>query len=57
MSNLWNKLALTESAELQAFKPYIYGREKQRLVNFFMALHNDFEAIRGRILHLTPSNC
>lgn len=32
MSDLWDQLALTESAELKAFKPYIVRREEQRLV-------------------------
>src|SRR5581483_12044726 len=34
MSDLWDQLALTESAELKAFKPYISRREEQRLVQF-----------------------
>ncbi|XP_019425863.1 PREDICTED: uncharacterized protein LOC109334254 [Lupinus angustifolius] len=54
MTNLWDQLALTESAELQAFTPYTDRREQQRLVQFLMALRNDFEGLRGSILHRTP---
>ncbi|XP_073036801.1 uncharacterized protein [Primulina eburnea] len=54
MTNLWDQLALTESAELRAFEPYISRREAQRLVQFLMALRNDFEGLRGTILHRSP---
>ncbi|XP_075489501.1 uncharacterized protein LOC142528343 [Primulina tabacum] len=54
MSSLWDQLALTESAELRAFSPYIARREEQRLVQFLMALRNDFEGLRGTILHRNP---
>ena len=54
MSDLWDQLALTESAELKAFKPYTDRREEQRLVQFLMALRSDFEGLRGSILHRTP---
>ncbi|KAJ9553465.1 hypothetical protein OSB04_017510 [Centaurea solstitialis] len=54
MFDLWDQLALTESAELKAFKPYISRREEQRLVQFLMALRSDFEGLRGTILHRTP---
>ena len=54
MSNLWDQLSLTESAELQGFAPYITRREEQRLVQFLMALRDDFEGLRGSILHRNP---
>ncbi|XP_062111046.1 uncharacterized protein LOC133822654 [Humulus lupulus] len=54
MSNLWDQLALTESAELRAFAPYIARREAQRLVQFFMALRDEFEGLHGTILHRSP---
>ena len=54
MSDLWDQLALTEPAELKAFRPYISRREEQRLVQFLMALRSDFEGLRGTILHRTP---
>jgi hypothetical protein len=54
MSNLWDQLALMESAELKAVKAYIDQREEQRLVQFLMALRDDFEGLRGSILHRTP---
>ncbi|XP_062075565.1 uncharacterized protein LOC133779645 [Humulus lupulus] len=54
MSNLWDQLALTESAELQAFAPYISRRDAQCLVQFLMALRDEFEGLRGKILHHNP---
>ncbi|KAJ9562057.1 hypothetical protein OSB04_007217 [Centaurea solstitialis] len=54
MSDLWDQLALTETAKLKAFKPYISRREEQCLVQFLMALRSDFEGLRGTILHRTP---
>ncbi|KAL6509554.1 hypothetical protein OROGR_022864 [Orobanche gracilis] len=54
MTVLWDQLAVTETAELRAFEPYIGRREEQRLVQFLMALRTDFELIRGSILHRTP---
>ncbi|TLX69530.1 hypothetical protein E9993_22940, partial [Labilibacter sediminis] len=54
MSDLWDQLALTEPAELKAFKPYVDRRESQRLVQFLMALRSDFEGLRGSILHRNP---
>ncbi|XP_062109593.1 uncharacterized protein LOC133821122 [Humulus lupulus] len=53
MTNLWDQLALTESAELRAFAPYIARREEQRLVQFLMALRGDIEGLRGSIFHHT----
>ncbi|KAH6833288.1 glucan synthase-like 12 [Perilla frutescens var. hirtella] len=49
-----NSIAMTESAELRVFPPYIARCEEQRLVQFFMALRDDFEALRGNILHCSP---
>jgi hypothetical protein len=54
MSNLWDQLALMESAELKAIKAYTDQREEQRLVQFLMALRDDFEGLRGGILHHNP---
>ena len=54
MTDLWDQLALTESTELWAFAPYISSREEQRLVQFFMALRDDFEGLCGSILHCSP---
>ncbi|XP_062114820.1 uncharacterized protein LOC133827805 [Humulus lupulus] len=54
MSNLWDQLALTESTELRAFSPYIAWRDAQRLVQFLMALRDEFEGLRGTILHRNP---
>jgi hypothetical protein len=57
MTDLWDQLALTESAELKACGAYIKHKEQQRLVQFLTALRNDFEGLRGSILHcsLLPS--
>ncbi|KZV19737.1 hypothetical protein F511_28599 [Dorcoceras hygrometricum] len=54
MSNLWDQLALTESERLRVFDPYIAHREEQCLVHFLMDLRNDFEGLRGTILHHYP---
>jgi hypothetical protein len=54
MTNLWDQLALMESSELKAVKAYIDQREEQRLVQLLMALRDDFEGLRGSILHRTP---
>jgi len=54
MTDLWDQLALTELAELKACGAYIERREQQRLVQFLTALCNDFEGLRGLILHRSP---
>ncbi|KAK0603624.1 hypothetical protein LWI29_006895 [Acer saccharum] len=46
MTNLWDQLVLTESVELWAFTPYITCRDEQWLVQFLMALRDDFEGLR-----------
>ncbi|XP_062088473.1 uncharacterized protein LOC133795035 [Humulus lupulus] len=47
-------LALTKSVELRAFAPYIAWRDAQRLVQFLMALRDEFEGLRGTILYRSP---
>ncbi|CAI8610566.1 unnamed protein product [Vicia faba] len=47
MTNLWDQLALMESTELKVVKAYTNQREEQRLVQFLMALRDDFEGLRG----------
>jgi hypothetical protein len=54
MTDLWDQLALTESVELKACGAYIEHREHQWLVKFLTALRNDFEGLRGSILHRSP---
>ncbi|KAL5731432.1 hypothetical protein ACHQM5_004160 [Ranunculus cassubicifolius] len=54
MTTLWDELAVTESTELRVFAPYVTRREEQRLVQFLMALRDDFEGLRGSILHRSP---
>jgi len=54
MTDLWDQLALTESVELKACGAYIERREQQWLVKFLTALRNDFEGLRGSILHRSP---
>jgi len=51
MIDLWDQLALTESVELKACGAYIECREQQQLIQFLIALHSDFEGLRGSILH------
>ncbi|GJY72841.1 hypothetical protein Tco_0477272 [Tanacetum coccineum] len=54
MSALWDQLALTEPASLSNYDPYIKQRESQPLVQFLMTLRQDFEGLRGLILHREP---
>jgi hypothetical protein len=54
MTDLWDQLAFTESAELKACGAYIERREQQQLVQFLTALRSDFEGLRGSILHHSP---
>ncbi|GAU48472.1 hypothetical protein TSUD_405650 [Trifolium subterraneum] len=54
MTNLWDQLALKESSELKVVKAYTVQREEQRLVQLLMALRDDFEGLRGAILHHVP---
>ncbi|XP_074566109.1 uncharacterized protein LOC141822675 isoform X1 [Curcuma longa] len=54
MSNLWDQLALNEPVDLQALQTFTDYREQQRLVQFLMALRDDFEGLRGTILHRHP---
>jgi hypothetical protein len=54
MTNLWDQLALMESPELKVVKAYTDHREEQRLVQLLMALRDDFEGLRGAILHRNP---
>jgi len=43
MTDLWDQLALIESAELKACGAYIERKEQQRLVQFLTALHSDLK--------------
>jgi hypothetical protein len=54
MTDLWDQFVLTESAELKACGAYIESREQQRLVQFLTTVHNDFEGLRGSIVHRSP---
>jgi hypothetical protein len=54
MIDLWDQLALTESAELKACGAYIECIEQQRLIPFLTAFHSDFEGLRGSILYRSP---
>lgn len=54
MTGFWDQLALTGPADLSLNASYCTYREEQRLVQFLMALRDDFEALRGSILHRSP---
>ncbi|CAI8591130.1 unnamed protein product [Vicia faba] len=54
MTNLWDQLAIIESAKLKVVKAYTDQREEQCLVQFLMVLRDDFEDLRGGILHHNP---
>ena len=47
-------MAVTEPAKLSTKKPNYTFREEQRLVQFFMALKDDFVGLRGSSLHRYP---
>ena len=44
-------MEFTESAELRSVVAYISRRKEQRLIQSFMALHDNFEGLCGAILH------
>ncbi|XP_028096338.1 uncharacterized protein LOC114296247 [Camellia sinensis] len=54
MTTYWDQLALMEPSDLQLLDSYIKYREKQHLVQFLMALCDQFEPLRGTILHRSP---
>jgi hypothetical protein len=54
MKDLWDQLALTESAELKACGVYIKHKKQQRLIQFLTALRSNFKGFRGSILHRSP---
>ncbi|XP_028064838.1 uncharacterized protein LOC114267942 [Camellia sinensis] len=54
MTTYWDQLALMEPSDLQLLDSYTKYREKQRLVQFLMALCDQFEPLRGAILHRSP---
>ncbi|CAI8599151.1 unnamed protein product [Vicia faba] len=54
MNNLWDQLALMKSTKLKLVKAYTGQREKHHLVQFMVALRDDFEGLRGGILHCNP---
>ncbi|CAK9160432.1 unnamed protein product [Ilex paraguariensis] len=54
MIGFWDQLILAEPAQLSTHMIYCTFREEQRLVQFLMALADDFEGLRGSILHLLP---
>jgi hypothetical protein len=53
MTQYWDQLTLMEPEELHspALKEY---RERRRLVQFLMALRDQFEPLRGAMLHRSP---
>ena len=54
MTSYWDQLALMEPVVLQTIDEYVQYREKQRLVQFLMALRDQFEPLCGAILHRSP---
>ncbi|GMY14910.1 Zinc finger, CCHC-type [Fagus crenata] len=54
MSVLWDQLALMEPKWTVDAELYYQYREETRLVQFLMALQDDFESIRSSILHRIP---
>ncbi|KAF9598693.1 hypothetical protein IFM89_029943 [Coptis chinensis] len=56
MTTIWDQLNMIDSLELLAFKPYANKRKRQKLFLFFLALQDEFESIRGSILHRSPGS-
>jgi hypothetical protein len=54
MSVLWDQLALMEPKWTVDAELYYQYKEETRLVQFLMALQDDFESIRSSILHRIP---
>lgn len=54
MTSFWDQLALMDPPELNKLDIYHTNRDEQQLVQFLMALRDEFEAIRGSILHRSP---
>lgn len=54
MSVLWDWLALTELTSLHNNAKYLARREGKHLIQFLIALRDDFEGLWGNILHRHP---
>ncbi|OMO86820.1 Zinc finger, CCHC-type [Corchorus olitorius] len=54
MNGVWDQLDMMDPPELSSFPAYLKLREEQKLVQFLMALSNEFEELRGSILHRSP---
>ncbi|OMO63131.1 Integrase, catalytic core [Corchorus capsularis] len=54
MNGVWDQLDMMDPPELSSFPAYMKLREEQNLVQFLMALRNEFEQLRGSILHRSP---
>ncbi|GMP52850.1 hypothetical protein CsSME_00018523 [Camellia sinensis var. sinensis] len=54
MTTYWDQLALMEPSDFWLLDSYTKYREKQRLVQFLMALCDQFEPLWGVILHRFP---
>jgi hypothetical protein len=54
MIDLWDQLALIESAKLKVCGAYIARREQQQLIQFLMTLCSDFERFKLNPLGMSP---
>ncbi|OMO83306.1 Integrase, catalytic core [Corchorus capsularis] len=54
MNGVWDQLDMMDPPELSSIAAYLKLREEQKLVQFLMALRNEFEQLRGSILHRSP---
>ena len=54
MTGYWDQLALMEPSKLPSIDICVQYREKQQLVRFLMALRDQFEPLRGAMLHRSP---
>lgn len=54
MTQYWDQLMLMEPVELQSLDFYVAYREKQRLVQFLMALRDQFEIVLPNLQLMVP---
>ena len=54
MMSYWDQLTLMEPVVLQIIDEYVQYREKKKLVQFLMALRDQFKPLCGAILHRSP---
>ncbi|TXG71324.1 hypothetical protein EZV62_006259 [Acer yangbiense] len=54
MTEIWDQLTLMDPKECTSLPAYQKLCEERKLVEFLMALRDDFEAVRGSMIHRNP---